>query len=54
MSLELHAKASVIRRKHSADVLRIELLGLSGESHEVDENDGDSFSFLEGTLVSLE
>src|SRR2546423_14154340 len=31
MPLELRAKASVIGRKHSADILRIELLGLSGE-----------------------
>ena len=41
VALELLADALVVRREDRAHVLRIELLGTSGEADEVDEEDGD-------------
>ena len=48
VALELLADALVVRREDRADVLRIELLGTSGEADEVDEQDGDDAALLAG------
>ena len=54
-ALELVAEVSVIRGKHRAHVLGIELLRPRREADEVDEDDGDGLSLLaERTFLRLE
>src|SRR5439155_12240050 len=52
--LELRPHVSVIRREHSADVLRIEALRLRRKAHEVDEDHRyDLALFPDRALVRL-
>jgi hypothetical protein len=49
-ALELLPHVLVVRSQDRPHVLRVERLGLRGEAHEVDEEDGDHTPFLGGRL----